>query len=159
MAEEGATIKTNTWFRSRHGLGCLGMPRLGSGTLHHFPTYAPGHDPDRRIWLLCVSVPIATMSIGRCLHGTSGLNVTALIMIFLWVPETKQRTLEELDYVFAVPTSVHMRYQVCKVIPWWVKSRVLRRNAVLEPLYQFDSAADDDAAVELVENIAVHTLA
>ena len=29
----------------------------------------------------------------------SGLNVLALTMIFLWVPETKQRTLEELDYI------------------------------------------------------------
>lgn len=41
----------------------------------------------------------------------AGLNVTALVMIFLWVPETKQRTLEELDYVFAVPTAKHMKYQ------------------------------------------------
>ena len=44
----------------------------------------------------------------------AGLNVIALIMIFLWVPETKQRTLEELDYVFAVPTRKHMSYQVPK---------------------------------------------
>ncbi len=29
----------------------------------------------------------------------SGLNVIAFVMIFLWVPETKQRTLEELDYI------------------------------------------------------------
>ena len=28
-----------------------------------------------------------------------GLNLLALVFIFLWVPETKQRTLEELDYV------------------------------------------------------------
>lgn len=28
-----------------------------------------------------------------------GLNVIAFVMIFLWVPETKQRTLEELDYI------------------------------------------------------------
>ena len=29
----------------------------------------------------------------------AGLNIIALIMIFLWVPETTQRTLEELDYI------------------------------------------------------------
>ncbi|KAL8704120.1 MAG: hypothetical protein Q9201_002704 [Fulgogasparrea decipioides] len=29
----------------------------------------------------------------------AGLNVIAFLMIFLWVPETKQRTLEELDYI------------------------------------------------------------
>lgn len=37
-------------------------------------------------------------------------------MIFLWVPETKQRTLEELDYVFAVPTAKHMKYQATKAL-------------------------------------------
>ncbi|KAL1630739.1 hypothetical protein SLS54_000610 [Diplodia seriata] len=30
----------------------------------------------------------------------AGLNVLAFVMIFLWVPETKQRTLEELDSIF-----------------------------------------------------------
>lgn len=29
----------------------------------------------------------------------AGLNVVAFVMIFLWVPETKQRTLEELDAI------------------------------------------------------------
>lgn len=29
----------------------------------------------------------------------AGLNVVAFVMIFLWVPETKQRTLEELDSI------------------------------------------------------------
>jgi len=38
-------------------------------------------------------------------------------MIFLWVPETKQRTLEELDYVFGVPTRTHMHYQLTKALP------------------------------------------
>lgn len=31
-----------------------------------------------------------------CLYA--GFNIVAFVMIFLWVPETKQRTLEELDY-------------------------------------------------------------
>lgn len=48
----------------------------------------------------------------------AGLNVIALCMIFLWVPETKQRTLEELDYVFAVPTRVHMHYQLTTALPY-----------------------------------------
>lgn len=29
----------------------------------------------------------------------AGFNIVALVMIFLWVPETAQRTLEELDYI------------------------------------------------------------
>ncbi|KAL4810310.1 hypothetical protein BDV18DRAFT_55872 [Aspergillus unguis] len=72
----------------------------------------------------------------------AGLNIIALIMIFFWVPETKQRTLEELDYIFAVPTRTHMRYQLFQVLPWWVKRYVFRRkNARLEPLYKFDHVA------------------
>ena len=69
----------------------------------------------------------------------AGLNVIALCMIFLFVPETKQRTLEELDYVFAVPTRTHMRYQLTKALPYWVKKWILRKkNLHLTPLYNFD---------------------
>lgn len=62
-------------------------------------------------------------------------------MIFLWVPETKQRTLEELDYIFAVPTRVHIHYQVFKVLPWWIQRFIFRRKVELEPLYKFDHIA------------------
>ncbi|KAF8970958.1 sugar transporter [Flammula alnicola] len=48
----------------------------------------------------------------------AGLNVVAFLMIFLFMPETKQRTLEELDYVFAVPTSKHVSYQVKEFLPY-----------------------------------------
>ncbi|KAI2615166.1 hypothetical protein GGR54DRAFT_311083 [Hypoxylon sp. NC1633] len=76
-----------------------------------------------------------------CLYA--GFNVMAFIMIFLWMPETKQRTLEELDYVFAVPTSVFVKYNSTKVLPWWFKRYILsQRDAVLEPLYHF-SRPDD----------------
>ncbi|KAI2468444.1 hypothetical protein F4781DRAFT_422686 [Annulohypoxylon bovei var. microspora] len=78
-----------------------------------------------------------------CLYA--GFNVTAFAMIFLWMPETKQRTLEELDYVFAVPTSVFIKYNSTKVAPWWFRRYILRRGgAALEPLYHFDGP--DDAA-------------
>jgi MFS family permease len=69
----------------------------------------------------------------------AGLNVLAFCMIFLWVPETKQRTLEELDYVFAVPTRKHMHYQMTKALPWWVSRYILmKKGPLLEPLYHFD---------------------
>lgn len=70
----------------------------------------------------------------------SALNVTALVMIFLLLPETKQRTLEELDYVFAVPTGRHMSYQVRTVLPWWFKRYVLfQKGPECPPLYKFDT--------------------
>lgn len=81
----------------------------------------------------------------------AGLNVCALVMIFLWVPETKQRTLEELDYVFAVPTRKHASYQLTKALPYFVKRYILRnKSAYLEPLYHFEgsTAADQERALE-----------
>ncbi|KAI0879847.1 uncharacterized protein GGS22DRAFT_182750 [Annulohypoxylon maeteangense] len=78
-----------------------------------------------------------------CLYA--GFNVTAFVMIFLWMPETKQRTLEELDYIFAVPTSVFIKYNSTKVVPWWFRRYVLRKaGAALEPLYHFDGPDSDE---------------
>ncbi|KAL7624888.1 hypothetical protein AAE478_004102 [Parahypoxylon ruwenzoriense] len=69
----------------------------------------------------------------------AGFNLVAFIMIFFLVPETKQRTLEELDYVFAVPNRKFAAYQVTKALPWWFNRWVLfNRHATLEPLYQRD---------------------
>ena len=52
--------------------------------------------------------------------------------------ETKQRTLEELDYVFAVPTRRFIGYQVKTFLPYWLKRYVFFRKTQLEPLYNFD---------------------
>ncbi|PFH46025.1 hypothetical protein AMATHDRAFT_156846 [Amanita thiersii Skay4041] len=74
----------------------------------------------------------------------AGLNVLAFIMIFFLMPETKQRTLEELDYVFAVPTMKHVQYQGAVFLPYWVKRWVFwRKHAQLKPLYNFDEVQSD----------------
>ncbi|KAI0160002.1 hypothetical protein GGR52DRAFT_582669 [Hypoxylon sp. FL1284] len=73
----------------------------------------------------------------------AGFNLVAFVMIFFLVPETKQRTLEELDYVFAVPTRKFASYQVTEAAPWWFKRYALfQRDAVLEPLYHQDDDED-----------------
>lgn len=73
----------------------------------------------------------------------AGLNVCAFVMIFLFVPETKQRTLEELDYIFAVPGKKFIAYQTRKAAPWWFKRYVLqKKDAKLEPLYDMDHTLD-----------------
>ncbi|KAL1584387.1 hypothetical protein WHR41_06395 [Cladosporium halotolerans] len=73
----------------------------------------------------------------------AGLNVCAFVMIFLFVPETKQRTLEELDYIFAVPGKKFIAYQTRKAAPWWFKRWVLqRKDATLEPLYDMDTTLE-----------------
>ncbi|OTA94756.1 hypothetical protein M434DRAFT_29593 [Hypoxylon sp. CO27-5] len=69
----------------------------------------------------------------------AGLNMVAFLVIFLIVPETKQRTLEELDYIFGVPTSKHIAYQIKTWLPWWIKRYIFfQRDAKLKPLYQLE---------------------
>ena len=69
----------------------------------------------------------------------AGMNAIAFFMIFLRLPETKQRTLEELDYVFGVTTRAHMRYQLTKALPWWVKRYVMqKKDTTCEELYKFE---------------------
>jgi len=71
----------------------------------------------------------------------AGMNFLAFWMIFLWLPETKQRTLEELDYVFAVPTRTHMKYQTGTVAPYWVQRYIFQKKNLNEPrLYKFEEA-------------------
>ncbi|OJJ48879.1 hypothetical protein ASPZODRAFT_149862 [Penicilliopsis zonata CBS 506.65] len=66
----------------------------------------------------------------------AGLNLVAFALIFFFLPETKQRSLEELDYVFGVPTRTHAKYQLTKVAPWWFRRYVLmRKDAVCPELY------------------------
>ncbi|KAJ5644706.1 hypothetical protein N7507_010717 [Penicillium longicatenatum] len=93
-------------------------------------------------WAAVLSITFPRMLAAMTATGAfgfyAGLNITALVMIFLWVPETKQRTLEELDYIFAVPTRVHMHYQLFKALPWWIQRCIFRRDVQLEPLYKFD---------------------
>ena len=91
----------------------------------------------------------------------------AFIIAFLFLPETKlvstlsplldffgsqiavradrthsyrrQRTLEELDQIFAVPTSRHIAYQCRTWLPWVIKRYILfRRDAQLQPLYRLE---------------------
>lgn len=75
----------------------------------------------------------------------AGLNVIAFVMIFFFVPETKQRTLEELDYVFAVPVRKFAKYQTGTWLPWFIQRWVFfRKDAQLKPLYTFDDNVKRD---------------
>ncbi|KAF7883208.1 uncharacterized protein EAF02_005128 [Botrytis sinoallii] len=105
--------------------------------------YSPGEGPVPFTYSAEV-FPLSHREVGMgWAVATSGLNVLAFFMIFLFVPETKQRTLEELDYIFAIPTRTFMKYQITKTLPYWIQRYVFfNKNAVLEPLYRFDETAD-----------------
>lgn len=79
----------------------------------------------------------------------AGLNIIALILIFLFLPETKQRTLEELDYVFAVSTRRHAHFQLTKSLPYWFKRYVLmRKNTPVPYLYHFETSHPGDSETD-----------
>lgn len=101
-------------------------------------------------WAAVLSITFPRMKTAMTVPGAfgfyAGLNITALVMIFLFVPETKQRTLEELDYIFAIPQRTFMRHQCFTVLPWWIKTYVLRRKIGPCPaLWSFEGGGEGDA--------------
>ncbi|KAF2703468.1 MFS transporter [Pleomassaria siparia CBS 279.74] len=110
-------------------------------------------------WASVLSLTLPTMLRKMKPQGVFGfyaaMNALAFVMIFLWLPETKQRTLEELDYVFAVPTRTHMKYQTGKNAPWWFKTYILRRKGLVKPqLYKFSNEEYVPKPVEKGEKAA-----
>ena len=63
------------------------------------------------------------------------LTVVAVVLVFLFVPETRQKSLDELDVVFAISSRSFIRYQVTDYLPWMVRYYLLRqKQAELRPL-------------------------
>ncbi|KAF2677989.1 putative transporter [Lentithecium fluviatile CBS 122367] len=63
----------------------------------------------------------------------AGLNLIAWFMIFCFVRETKQLTLEELDQVFSVPTRQFLKYELGTWLPWFIKRYVLFQKVERPP--------------------------
>jgi len=74
------------------------------------------------------------------------------VLILLFVRETKGRTLEELDQVFAVPAHVHAAYGL-RQIPYGIKKWLLRQNVQPEKLYETE---DDTVENDIDKGRAVH---
>ncbi|KAH8725445.1 major facilitator superfamily domain-containing protein [Phaeosphaeriaceae sp. PMI808] len=74
--------------------------------------------------LLALVFPFLMHRIGTtsALSIFSGLNLVAFVLVYLFVPETRMRTLEELQFTFDVPTSLHVRYRALYI------SKHLRQN-------------------------------
>ncbi|KAJ7178181.1 sugar transporter-like protein [Mycena filopes] len=63
----------------------------------------------------------------------AGLNLVALLGIFLLVPETKLYTLEELDQVFSVTHRTFIGHQTKLWIPYFIKRYVFFNKSAQEP--------------------------
>jgi len=73
-----------------------------------------------------------------------GTNLLAWVLCFLLQPETAQRTLEELDFVYAVPVPVFVKYQTTTWLPWFIRRYVFwRKDAKLQPLYQLEGVGGE----------------
>ncbi|KAL6705663.1 hypothetical protein ACN47E_006452 [Coniothyrium glycines] len=88
--------------------------------------------------VLALVFPFLMHSIGitAALCIFAGLNVIAFFLVFLLVPETKMRTLEELQYTFDLPTRWHITYRADYVRRhvqrnWW---KYLTRKDVEPPI-------------------------
>lgn len=84
----------------------------------------------------------------------AGLNLVAFVWIFLWVPETKQLSLEELDDVFAVPTHTFTKYQTKVWLPWFVKRHIKHdKQAELVNLLDYVHGAEPHNALNEEANM------
>lgn len=82
-----------------------------------------------------------------CFYG--GTNMLATVLIFFLIPETSKRSLEELSYIYSVPTSTHASYQLRTWLPYVIKRRVLFQDVKLKPLYNLEEIEG-----EQTENVA-----
>jgi hypothetical protein len=59
------------------------------------------------------------------LTGYRGLDLLAIILVWLLVPGTREvTTLEEMNYIFGVPMLRHIQYQLMEVLPWLAKKYI-----------------------------------
>ncbi|KAH8127443.1 hypothetical protein FP744_10004338 [Trichoderma asperellum] len=88
--------------------------------------------------VLSIGFPVIDSSIkaagALCLFAV--LNVVAFVLVFLLVEETKRRTLEELDHIFAVSKRKFMRYQLCDNLPWLIRHRIFGSKQPKPELYE-----------------------
>lgn len=76
-------------------------------------------------------------------------NVIGFFLVLLFLPETKAKTLEELDQIFSVPTHKHAAYGL-RQIPYFFKRYIFRQNIEPEILYQRETYDNQPEESEMV---------
>jgi lysylphosphatidylglycerol synthetase-like protein (DUF2156 family) len=100
-------------------------------------------------WAAVLSITFPRMLSALTVTGAFGLyaafNIIALVMIFLFVPETKRLSLEDLDHVFSIPQRRFMSHQCFTVLPWWIKTWIFRQKIGPCPaLWNFEGGHEVD---------------
>ncbi|KAK3674887.1 hypothetical protein LTR78_005231 [Recurvomyces mirabilis] len=78
----------------------------------------------------------------------AGLNLIAWGMIFCFVRETKQLTLEEIDQVFQVPTKTFIHHEITKTAPYVIKRYFLFQKNTPKPPGIIEKGDNVDRMVE-----------
>ncbi|GJN71510.1 sugar transporter [Purpureocillium lilacinum] len=88
--------------------------------------------------ILSLFFPSVNSAIGQTgsLGLFAALNVLALVLVFLLVEETKRRSLEDLDHIFAVSKRDFMRFQMTEILPWFLGKTFLRNRTKRPQLYK-----------------------
>lgn len=63
----------------------------------------------------------------------AAFNVIAFILVFLLVEETKRRSLEDLDLIFAVSKRRFMSFNIKEYGPWCIRRYLFRQRDEFEP--------------------------
>lgn len=76
-------------------------------------------------------------------------NMIGWVGVLLFMPETKSRSLEELDAVFSVSTRAQVKHGL-KEVPFFFNKYILRRDVKLAPLIDFDAAHRNETDLDQV---------
>jgi hypothetical protein len=68
--------------------------------------------------------------------------LVGFFLVLFFVPETKQKTLEELDQVFGVPTHVHAAWGFRQLI-YFFRRYLLRQHVEPEELYHREEMPEE----------------
>ena len=106
--------------------------------------------------LLALTVPQLNHALGptRLLGMFAGLDAAAAVIVWLFVPGTVEvATLEEMNYIFGVPTKRHVQYQINDVLPWVVRRCTPgQSNKGLIPLYTWNRRRQQEELQQWPEN-------
>lgn len=102
--------------------------------------------------ILALTVPQLTHALGPTglLGLFAGLDALAAIFVWLLVPGTVQvTTLEEMNYIFGVPTIRHVEYQTTKVLPSMIRRCIPGKDVdLLPPLYIWNNERREDEELQ-----------
>ncbi|KAJ5710137.1 hypothetical protein N7493_009729 [Penicillium malachiteum] len=106
-------------------------------------------DSGARVPLIAFFIYLFTALYGPAFGFYAGLNLISFITIFFVVPETMQRTLEDLDYTFGVPVHRHAKYQIGTWLPWFIRRYVFFQRKLHEMALEYSTVSLQVKGVKL----------